>query len=38
MFKISYDLTKECIRNAYPDIRIYGEKMPGRTRNYEVYI
>ena len=38
MFKMSYDLTKELIRNAYPDSRIYGEKIPGRTRNYEVFI
>ena len=38
MFKISYNLTKEYIINAYPDMRIYGEIIPERTRNYEVYL
>ena len=38
MFKMSYALTKEIIRNNYPDIRIYGEMMSGRSRNYEVQI
>ena len=38
MFKISYELTRDFLKSMYPSMRIYGEVIPGRSRNYEVFL
>ena len=36
MFKMSFNITKESIIKAYPNMKICVEIIPGRTRRFEV--